>query len=116
MESVQEWLPFLENVGLPVTILSAFVYGSYKSIMWLGEYVLIPITTKHIEFLKNVENSLKATDKFSQDLIEIQKTTFTRLDHMAKVQNNIETCLQAITNSEEKIISYIQVIQERVTK
>ena len=115
VESLNEWMPFLETVGLPTTILLAFVWVSYKSIIWLGEYILIPITTKHIEFLKNVENSLKTADKFSQDFIEIQRTTFTRLDHMAEVQKNIETCLQTITQCEEKIISYVQVIQERMT-
>jgi len=116
VESLQEWVPFLETVGLPVSILLAFAWCSYKSLIWLGEYILIPVTTKHIEFLKSVEASLKTANKVSQDLIDVQKTTFTRLEDIEKMQKNIETCLQKITNSEEKIISYIQVIQERMTR
>jgi|LakMenEpi13Sep09_1017268.scaffolds.fasta_scaffold02007_5 hypothetical protein len=116
MEDFQSWIVIAEKIGIPTFILMSFAIASYKVIIWLGENILIPVTTKHIEFLDNIEKSLKAADKFSQDLMTLQKSTFKQIDNISETQENIEKCLKAITQCEEKIISYVQVIQERMTK
>ena len=103
MEDFQSWVILTERIGIPTVILLCFAVASYKIVVWLGDHILVPITAKHVEFLENLEKSLKAAEKFSQDLMTLQKTNFKQIDNISDTQKSIEKCLKTITQCEEKL-------------
>jgi hypothetical protein len=54
-----EWLPIVQSVGVPVTILAAFAWGVWQSLRWIGHELVIPFRDR---LLARVLDLLDRTD------------------------------------------------------
>jgi hypothetical protein len=60
------WYRALKTFGLPTFLLLALLYFGYQGVLWLGHEVLLPLSTRHIQFLED-------TTKISKENMEISK-------------------------------------------
>ncbi len=61
----------IERFGISFTFLMAFVWCLYKSGIWLGEKVVIPLQKRHLQFLDKLEDGIDGVVKTQATTLEI---------------------------------------------
>ena len=54
------WIESIKHLGLPTVLLIAMSYGVYRTGIWTGETIVIPMYNRQMLFIDKVEKSVEA--------------------------------------------------------
>lgn len=67
----ETFITLVERFGVSFSFLVFFVWCAYKSGMWLGEKVILPMQERHIEFLNKLEEGIDTVVNTQNKSLEI---------------------------------------------
>ena len=74
-----DWVNIVEKLGLPGFIIVLLLFALWKSFLWVGSHILIPITERHISFLGTLEKNFDQIDSAIQKIAECQQRMVTKI-------------------------------------
>jgi|GEM_PF-2228572 len=66
-----QFIQLVERFGVSFSFLVFFVWCAYKSGMWLGEKVILPMQERHLEFLDKLEAGIETVVNTQNKSLEI---------------------------------------------
>ena len=66
-----QFIQLVERFGVSFSFLVFFVWCAYKSGMWLGEKVILPMQERHLEFLDKLEAGIDTVVNTQNKSLEI---------------------------------------------
>jgi hypothetical protein len=54
-----DWLPLVQSIGIPGTILLGVAYALWKIIPWIGSEVVLPAVKTHLDFVNSAKASIE---------------------------------------------------------
>lgn len=67
----KEIVMLIERFGVSLSFLIFFIWCAYKSGMWFGEKVVLPIQKRHLEFLDKLEIGIETVVNTQNKSLEI---------------------------------------------
>lgn len=79
---------FLERFGISFTFLMAFVWCLYKSGIWLGEKIVIPLQKRHLQFLDKLENGIDGVVETQNKTLQILNQILSNTKELSALRRN----------------------------
>ena len=65
-----DFITIAQNLGVPVACMALMSYALFKVGKFMGEFVLKPLISAHVEFLKKLEASMDKQGAMSQAILD----------------------------------------------
>lgn len=115
-----DWLQIAQSLGVPMLCLAALAFAVWKGITWIGKYVLIPLSSSHIDLVNKVSNSVESiagsmkilSDSRTAELRAISetraaelKTTEAILKQLNNVAEKLEIAVSKVSEVKDVVLS-----------
>jgi len=88
---MNDWASIVDKLGVPVAVMAAMGFVGYKTIMWFGVNVVVPLKDRHITFVDDlkgliesvVNNQVKLDNKVEKliDTVSAEMPAFRRREN-----------------------------------
>lgn len=103
----QESIVWFLNNGLAVALIIAFLYGSWRIILWSGKNVVLPLRDAAVTHLANVDSTLRSVSNsltaIDEKLTSVETKTTAVLDSHEGARTRINELDHRITVLEQKL-------------
>lgn len=96
---------FIQKVGVPVAILGATFWGVWHAVKWVGSAILLPLSTKHLEFLEyQIQHSKRTTDAITA--LSVSTDSISRYtEQIHQGQSEIREFQEMIVDTQNTIVA-----------
>lgn len=97
-----EWMPVVQAVGIPASLLFMLAYALAKIVPWIGTNFVLPVVARHVAFVDGVQKSLTdVSTEFKTTAVDmhIMAASLTKL---AEAQTRLFEAQQTLTVQGQK--------------
>jgi hypothetical protein len=72
-DMIHDWLPIVQSIGIPGSILLMLMYAGYRIVPWVGQTCVVPVVARHIQLIDKVEKGLdEVTTRFHEITVNMR--------------------------------------------
>lgn len=94
-----EWVEIASKLGIPATLALALIFVFGRGLLWMGREILLPIKTRHFEFLSAIEGTQRTQAESLKHLVQAERQ---HAQALAEVRRTLDVIEQRTIGCETK--------------